>query len=438
MNWLLNCILLCVIGFVLVWMWVKWFLFVVLLIVVVIVVWFVQIEIEMFWLQVYYLFEFICDVGYMVEVGLSDYICFLVNGLYDQCFGYVMIFVFQQWLFVCGFVVSEQVCDLQWMLLFGECGLFFFYEEKDQMGLMLFDLIGLLLFVIVFLQCVYVDFDMVLCVIIDLLLFIEDCYLFDVNELNCNLVIDWGCFSCVFVDQVLYVVNCYQVCLGGSMFVMQIEKFCYLFEGCIVMLFEKLWQIVFVLVCVYLNGLQMMFVCCMIVVCYLNLVLFVVWLYVGEIIGIGDGFVVWYGCDFNDVNCVLFVLMIGDNVDQQGKMFCEVLLLLIVQCVLLYFLNCGYLVLQKLIDSYLWLLLNGGVILFVLCDVVFVVQIECSVLLVVVCVQLFVLCKVVMFVCVLLLLVFGISDLYQFDQFDFQVISMFDNGVQQVVVVWFV
>ncbi|WP_455726828.1 transglycosylase domain-containing protein, partial [Burkholderia stabilis] len=342
MNRPLNRILPRVTGLASVWTWVKWSLLAALVIAVAIVARLVQTEIETSRLQAHYLSELTRDVGYTVETGASDHIRFPANGPYDQRFGYAMIPSFQERLLTRGFVVSQQARDSQRMLSLADRGLFLPYEEKDQTGLMLFDSTGAPLFATVFPQRVYADFDAVPRVVTDSLLFIEDRYLLDANEPNRNPAIDWGRFSRAVADQALHVVNRHQARPGGSTLATQIEKFRHSPEGRTATPPEKLRQIASASVRAYLNGPQTMAARRTIVVRYLNSVPLAARPHIGEITGIGDGVAAWYGRDFNDVNRILSAPTTGDNVDEQGKTFREVLSLIIAQRAPSYFLNRGY------------------------------------------------------------------------------------------------
>ncbi|MCA7900269.1 transglycosylase domain-containing protein [Burkholderia cepacia] len=433
MNRPLNRILPRVTGPASVWTWVKWSLLAALLIAVAIVARLVQSEIETSRLQAHYLSDLTRDVGYTLEAGPSDRIRFPANGPYDQRLGYAMIPAFQERLLARGFVVGKQARDSQRMLSIGDRGLFLPFEEKDQAGLTLFDSTGAPLFATVFPQRVYADFDGVPRVIVDSLLFIEDRYLLDANEPNRNPAIDWGRFSRALADQALHVVNRHQARPGGSTLATQIEKFRHSPEGRTATPPEKLRQIASASVRAYLNGPQTMLARRTIVVRYLNSVPLAARPHIGEITGIGDGLAAWYGRDFNDVNRILSAPTTGDNVDEQGKAFREVLSLIIAQRAPSYFLNRGYPALERLTDSYLRLLSNGGVISPALRDAALAAQIERSAPPAAVHVQSFVSRKAVTSARASLLSALGISDLYQLDQFDLQATSTLDNGVQQAV-----
>lgn len=157
---------------------------------------------------------------------------------------------------------------------------------------------------------------------------------------------------------------------GGSILVIQIEKYCYFVEGCIGSIGDKLWQMFLVSVCSYCEGLVNFVVCQDIVFIYFNLVLLLVVLGYGEVIGLVDGLWVWYGVDYWQVGEV-FDGKVGFVV--QGLVLCQVLVLMIVYCWFFFYLVlCGCDELDWMIDSYLWVLIQVGVIEVLLCDVVLV------------------------------------------------------------------
>ncbi|RQS74981.1 glycosyl transferase family 51 [Burkholderia sp. Bp8963] len=416
-----------------VWTWIKWSLVAALLIAIAIVARLVQVEIETSRLQARYLSALTRDVGYTVESGASDHIRFPAEGPYDKRLGYAMIPSFQQRLLARGFVVSKQARDSERMLSLADRGLFLPYEEKDQTGLMLFDSTGAPLFATTFPQRVYRDFDAIPRVVTDSLLFIEDRYLLDANQPNRNPAIDWGRFSRAIADQGLHVINRHQARPGGSTLATQIEKFRHSPDGRTATPPEKLRQIASASVLAYMNGPQTMPARREIVVHYLNSVPLAARPHIGEITGIGDGLAAWYGRDFNDVNRLLAAPTTAENVDQQGVAFREVLSLMIAQRAPSYFLNGGYPTLQRLTDSYLRLLANGGVISPALRDASLAAQIDRAKPPEAAHVQSFISRKAVTSARASLLAALGISDLYQLDQFDLQATSTLDNSVQQAV-----
>ena len=388
-----------------------------LLIAVAIIARLVQSEIETSRLQAHYLSGFTRDVGYTVETTERSH-PLPANGPYDQRLGYAMIPAFQERLLARGFVVSKQARDSQRMLSLGERGLFLPFEEKDQAGP----------------DAVRLDRraavrDRVPAARLRRLRpgAARGGRFAAVHRgslpARCERTEPQpgdrlGRFGRAVADQALHVVNRHQARPGGSTLATQIEKFRHSPEGRTATPPEKLRQIASASVRAYLNGPQTMLARRTIVVRYLNSVPLAARPHIGEITGIGDGLAAWYGRDFNDVNRILSAPTTGDNVDEQGKTFREVLSLIIAQRAPSYFLNRGYPALQKLTDSYLRLLSNGGVISPALRDAALAAQIERSAPPAAAHVQSFVSRKAVTSARASLLSALGISDLYQLDQFD--------------------
>jgi len=416
-----------------VWKWVKWSLIAATLVAAAIVARLCQVEIETSRLQARYLSELTRDVGYTVEMGESDHIHFPADGPYDQRLGYAMLPAFQQRLLARGFVVSRQARDSERMLSLAADGVFLPYEEKDQAGLTLFDATGAPLFSAESPRHVYRDFDAIPGVIVDSLLFIEDRYLLDPSQPNRNPAIDWGRFGRALADQGLHFVNRHQSMPGGSTLATQIEKFRHSPGGRTASPPEKLRQIASASVRAYLNGPQTMPARRAIVVHYLNSVPLAARPHIGEVTGIGDGIAAWYGRDFDDVNRTLAAPTTPENLSAQAVAFRQALSLMIAQRAPSYFLNSGYPTLQRLTDSYLRLLSNGGVIAPALRDAALAAHIERSAPPPANRVQSFVSRKAVTSARTSLLASLGIDDLYQLDQFDLQATSTLDNAVQQAV-----
>jgi membrane peptidoglycan carboxypeptidase len=358
--------------------WLKWGLAAAFLLALALAARFCQIEIETSRLQARYLSELTRDVGFSVADGPSDSIRFPLadKGPYDSRLGYAMLPQFQQRLLERGFEISAQARDSERMLSLADNRLFLPYEEKDQAGLQLFDGAGTPLYGKQFPGRVYDGFEAVPPLVVNSLLFIEDRYLLDPDQPNRNPAIDWGRFSRALVDQGARVFNQHQSTPGGSTLATQIEKFRHSAGGRTATPPEKLRQIASASVRAYLNGPQTMPARQQIVVHYLNSVPLAAQPGVGEINGIGDGLAAWYGRDFNDVNDILTAPSTQENLPAQGVAFRQVLSLMIAQRAPSYFLHHGYPELERLTDSYLRLLANGGVISVSLRDAALAAQVE--------------------------------------------------------------
>ncbi|SIT42259.1 putative membrane protein [Paraburkholderia ribeironis] len=416
--------------------WFKWGLVAVLLAALAFAARFVQIEIETSRLQARYLSELTRDVGFSVADGVSHSIRFpqADKGPYDSRLGYALLPSFQQRLLQRGFEIRSQARDSERMLSLADDGLFLPYPEKDAAGLQLFDGTGAPLFAARFPGRVYSSFDAIPPLVVNSLLFIEDRYLLDPNQPNRNPAIDWGRFSRALADQGMRLFNQHQSTPGGSTLATQIEKFRHSTGGRTATPPEKLRQIASASVRAYLDGPQTLPARQQIVVHYLNSVPLAAQPGIGEINGIGDGVAAWYGHDFSDVNRVLKAPSTEQNLAEQGVAFREVLSLMIAQRAPSYFLRRGYPELERLTDSYLRLLANGGVVSIPLRDAALAAHVELHHAPVrTQTADSFVSRKAVTSMRSHLLTALGVSSYYELDRLDLQATGTLNNAVQQAV-----
>jgi membrane peptidoglycan carboxypeptidase len=416
--------------------WFKWALVAALLLALALAARFCQNEIETSRLQAHYLSELTRDVGFSVADGPSHSIRFpeADKGPYDSRLGYALLPSIQQRLLQRGFEITTQARDSERMLSLADNGLFLPYEEKDRAGLQLFDGTGAPLFAAQFPGRVYDHFEAIPPLVVNSLLFIEDRYLLDPNQPNRNPAIDWGRFSRALADQGVRVFNHHQSQPGGSTLATQIEKFRHSAGGRTATPPEKLRQIASASVRAYLNGPQTMPARQQIVVHYLNSVPLAAQPGIGEINGIGDGLAAWYGRDFNDVNRILTAPSTEQNLPEQGVAFRQVLSLMIAQRAPSYFLHHGYKELERLTDSYLRLLANGGIVSIPLRDAALSAVVDLHRAPVkTASTDSFVSRKAVTSMRSHLLAALGIPSFYELDRLDLQAKGTLNNAVQQAV-----
>ncbi|MFB9126307.1 glycosyl transferase family 51 [Paraburkholderia dipogonis] len=416
--------------------WFKWALVAAFLLALALAARFCQNEIETSRLQAHYLSELTRDVGFSVADGPSHSIRFpeADKGPYDSRLGYALLPSIQQRLLQRGFEITTQARDSERMLSLADNGLFLPYEEKDRAGLQLFDGTGAPLFAAQFPGRVYDDFDAIPPLVVNSLLFIEDRYLLDPNQPNRNPAIDWGRFSRALADQGVRVFNHHQSQPGGSTLATQIEKFRHSAGGRTATPPEKLRQIASASVRAYLNGPQTMPARRQIVVHYLNSVPLAAQPGIGEINGIGDGLAAWYGRDFNDVNRILIAPSTEQNLPEQGIAFRQVLSLMIAQRAPSYFLHHGYKELERLTDSYLRLLANGGIVSIPLRDAALSAVVDLHRAPVkTASADSFVSRKAVTSMRSHLLAALNIPSFYELDRLDLQAKGTLNNAVQQAV-----
>ncbi|MFM0058912.1 transglycosylase domain-containing protein [Paraburkholderia phytofirmans] len=416
--------------------WFKWALVAAFLLALALAARFCQNEIETSRLQAHYLSELTRDVGFSVADGPSHSIRFpeADKGPYDSRLGYALLPSIQQRLLQRGFEITTQARDSERMLSLADNGLFLPYEEKDRAGLQLFDGTGAPLFAAQFPGRVYDDFEAIPPLLVNSLLFIEDRYLLDPNQPNRNPAIDWGRFSRALADQGVRVFNHHQSQPGGSTLATQIEKFRHSAGGRTATPPEKLRQIASASVRAYLNGPQTMPARQQIVVHYLNSVPLAAQPGIGEINGIGDGLAAWYGRDFNDVNRILTAPSTEQNLPEQGVAFRQVLSLMIAQRAPSYFLHHGYKELERLTDSYLRLLANGGIVSIPLRDAALSAVVDLHRAPVkTASTDSFVSRKAVTSMRSHLLAALNIPSFYELDRLDLQAKGTLNNAVQQAV-----
>ncbi|NPT37062.1 transglycosylase domain-containing protein [Paraburkholderia xenovorans] len=416
--------------------WFKWALAAAFLFALALAARFCQVEIETSRLQARYLSELTSDVGFSVAEGPSHSIRFpeADKGPYDSRLGYALLPSIQQRLLQRGFEISAQARDSERMLSLADNGLFLPYEEKDRAGLQLVDGTGAPLFAAQFPGRVYGNFEAIPPLVVNSLLFIEDRYLLDPNQPNRNPAIDWGRFSRALADQGVRVFNRHQSQPGGSTLATQIEKFRHSAGGRTATPPEKLRQIASASVRAYLNGPQTMPARRQIVVHYLNSVPLAAQPGIGEINGIGDGLAAWYGRDFNDVNRILKAPSTEQNLPEQGVAFRQVLSLMIAQRAPSYFLHHGYAELERLTDSYLRLLANGGIVSIPLRDAALSAAVDLHRAPArTAATDSFVSRKAVTSMRSHLLAALGVASFYELDRLDLQAKGTLNNAVQQAV-----
>jgi membrane peptidoglycan carboxypeptidase len=417
--------------------WFKWALVAAFLLALALAVRFCQNEIETSRLQAHYLSELTRDVGFSVADGASHSIRFpqADNGPYDSRLGYALLPSIQQRLLQRGFEITAQARDSDRMLSLADNGLFLPYEEKDRAGLQLFDGTGAPLFAAQFPGRVYDDFDAIPPLVVNSLLFIEDRYLLDPNQPNRNPAIDWGRFSARIGRSGRARVQSPSVAArrqharhadrkipplrgrphGDAAGEIAADRI-----GFGARLSERPANHARAPADRRPR--------------YLNSVPLAAQPGIGEINGIGDGLAAWYGRDFNDVNRILAAPSTEQNLPEQGVAFRQVLSLMIAQRAPSYFLHHGYKELERLTDSYLRLLANGGIVSIPLRDAALSAVVDLHRAPVkTASTDSFVSRKAVTSMRSHLLAALGIPSFYELDRLDLQAKGTLNNAVQQAV-----
>jgi membrane peptidoglycan carboxypeptidase len=335
---------------------------IILVILIVAASWIVINELRTSRLQAFYFSNLASRLKFNLGNGASSSIRFPKYGPYDERLGYSRIPEFTEQLIAHGFSLTEQARMSPAML---QMQLPPIYPEKDQAGLILRDRNRQLLYSASSPERVYASFEAIPKLLTDTLLFIEDRDLLDSRNQSRNPVLNWSRLDRAVFDQVAHKFSHSHETPGASTLVTQIEKFRHSPHGRTQSFTEKFRQMESASIRTYLNGENNMVERRKTVVAYLNTVPLSAQAGYGEILGIGDGMWVWYGCDFSDFNNLLN----GDNkvaekeqLRHVAETYKQALSLIIAQRRPSFYLGEGSQKLIQLTNSHLRLLESAGII----------------------------------------------------------------------------
>ena len=302
------------------------------------------------------------QMTYRVDAGPSDAILFPTDGPYDRRLGYIALPEIISGLRRQDFAVERQArISEQFGWYFERSGIAP-YREKTQAGLTLLDRDGREVFAARTPEHAFENFDAVPQVLINTLLFIENRELLTTRFPRANPAIEWDRLATAFADLVVKKATNGGQSPGGSTLATQMEKFRHSPDGRTENVTEKFRQMVSATLRGYLEGENTGAARRQIVVDYINSTPLAARPGFGEIIGLGDGLWAWFGTDFAAVRAL------GDSEDpslslqQRGAVYRQALSLLIAQRRPSEYLITRRSSLQSLVDSYLRLLAEAGII----------------------------------------------------------------------------
>ena len=306
---------------------------------------------------------------FALHPGPSDAIRFPGSGPYDQRLGYHALPRYLERLTAQDWQVTAQARMSPELLDIIDRGLFAPYPEKNQAGFDLLDCRAEPLFSARLPQRAYGRFDAIPPRVVDALLFIEDRDLLDAQQSRRNPAVDWSRFVRALGDQVWGWIDPDHQMPGGSTLATQIEKFRHSPGGRTASARDKWYQMASASLRAYIEGENTLSRRRQIVVDYLDTVPLAARPGIGEIHGLGDALVAWYGRDFDEVNALL-IADAGDTkapaglLMRQALAFKQVLSLLIAQRRPSYYLGQGAARtdLTNLVNSHLRVLAEAGVI----------------------------------------------------------------------------
>ncbi|HYM04835.1 MAG TPA: transglycosylase domain-containing protein [Stellaceae bacterium] len=317
-------------------------------------------EAETSFLQSLFISRAVQDMTFAVEEGASPDLRFPNSGPYDLRLGYVQLPSLIDRLSANHFDIKRQARQSPLLKSFMDAGGYAVYHEKTQAGLTLRDRAGTPLEIARYPALAYDGFANIPPLVAATLSFIEDRDLLDPERPNRNPAIEWRRFLMAALGRAGGSIFPSLKNGGGSTLATQTEKFRHSPAGRTDGLVEKLVQMSTATARAYLDGPQTLSAQQTILTTYLNSTPFGSRPGYGEVIGLGDGLMAWYGTDFAEANQVLSAP--GPVGARRAEIYKQVLSLLIAERRPSYYLNAGRGELRSLTDSYLHRLGAAGVI----------------------------------------------------------------------------
>ncbi len=311
-----------------------------------------------FW-QSYYLSQYAEKLSYTVEPGPSREIVFPKYGPFNTQRGYDRIPDFQRRLEAAHFTVKEQARFSPELLKIAEKGITPPYSEEPSAGLLIRDVSGTVVYDAAAGSQVYKTFEDIPPLIVKSLLFIEDRELGNKDLPFRNPVINWERFS---LASLLYAANKAGIPVkveGGSTLATQLEKYRYSPDGNTGSGFEKLRQMASAMLRVYKDGPETLGAREKIILDYINTAPLAAVPGRGEIYGIGEGFLSWFGLNLYDVSIALFS---PDTYPEKAKVFKQALTLLCAVRAPTYYMVQDYPALENRVSGYISLMEKEGLI----------------------------------------------------------------------------
>jgi membrane peptidoglycan carboxypeptidase len=235
------------------------------------------------------------DMQFRLGPGPSPHIHFPDHGPQDQRRGYTQLPEMGRKLEGKGFSLLDQARFSPAMLSAVRKGLYPTYPEKTQAGIRLLDREGHSIYEVKYPQRSYIDFDSIPPTTVRSLLFIENRRLLDSNHLSLNPAIDWARFGRAVLDYGRKKLGQNVDVSGGSTLATQMEKYRHSDEGITSKPQEKLLQMVSASLRAYQDGSNTLAARRKILLDYVNTVPLAALPGYGEVNGLGDGLLAWYG-----------------------------------------------------------------------------------------------------------------------------------------------
>ncbi|HSA79885.1 MAG TPA: transglycosylase domain-containing protein [Geminicoccaceae bacterium] len=318
-------------------------------------------EVHTSWLQAELLSSFARQLTFTLEPGPSPSIRFPASGPYDLRLGYVDLPRLAERARARGLAITQQARLSESHRKLIDRGGFPIFREKTQAGLTLVDHEGAIAFASRQPERVYPDFASIPPLIVDSLLFVEHRELLDGAAPRRNPAVEWNRLVALLPGAVARLADPERKVAGGSTLATQMEKYRHAPLGRTDGFEAKLRQIIAASLRAYSDGPETAAVRRQIVVDYLNSTPLSARARFGEVNGLGDGLWAWFGTDFAAANRALREPAAGAlALAEKGRVFKQVLSLLLAQRRPSYYLIAGRADLARLTDSHLRLLRAAG------------------------------------------------------------------------------
>ncbi len=244
-------------------------------------------------------------VYYNAEPGESGKILFPDKGPTDDRRGYLRIPDFIASLREQGFFVESQVRFSPQLLALAKRGIYPTYPEKTQAGLNLLDKRGQSMFTVNYPLKVYPAFDSIPDQVVKTLLFIENRSLLDSAYPRRNPAVEWSRMAKAGFELAKQKLGRDGNVAGGSTLATQLEKYKHSEEGRTIGPTEKYRQMISASLRAYQNGENTAEARRHILLEYVNTVPLAALPGYGEVNGLSDGLLAWYGASLDSINRLL-------------------------------------------------------------------------------------------------------------------------------------
>lgn len=255
--------------------------------------------------QARYFHKLAQSLFFTVEPGASEKILFPTKGPTDERRGYSHVPEFITALASRGFQVESQARFSPKMLALARKGIYPIYTEKTQAGLNLLDTRGQSMFTVNYPRQIFPTFDSIPDQVVQTLLFIENRSLLDTLQPKQNPAIEWSRMVKAVVELVRQKLGKNGNVAGGSTLATQLEKYQHSEEGRTTGPQEKYLQMISASLRSYQKSENTTEARKEILLKYINTVPLAALPGYGEVNGLSDGLLAWYGASLDSLNLLL-------------------------------------------------------------------------------------------------------------------------------------